>query len=70
MMRGVQYVHEMGVSHRDLKPENLLLSRQGRLQISDFGSSECFRMAWEKDIHAVSRVCGWGHTSPRAVYTR
>ncbi|PON18161.1 hypothetical protein C2W62_09425 [Candidatus Entotheonella serta] len=69
MMRGVHYVHEMGVAHRDLKQENLLLSRQGRLQISDFGSSECFRMAWEKDIHAVSRVCGSGPYKAPELYT-
>ena len=30
MMRGVEYIHEMGVSHRDLKPENLLLTTRGR----------------------------------------
>ncbi|KAF3926021.1 hypothetical protein ABW20_dc0108135 [Dactylellina cionopaga] len=26
LMRGVEYMHEMGVAHRDLKPENLLLT--------------------------------------------
>lgn len=58
MMRGVQYLHEMGVAHRDLKPENLLLTTRGALKITDFGNGECFRMAWETDAHMVSGLCG------------
>ncbi|EWY79657.1 serine/threonine protein kinase [Fusarium oxysporum NRRL 32931] len=45
LMRGFEYLHEMGVVHRDLKPENLLLTRHGSLKISDFGNSDCFCMA-------------------------
>jgi len=58
MMRGVEYMHEMGVAHRDLKPENLLLTTHGSLKITDFGNGECFRMAWEADAHMVSGLCG------------
>lgn len=58
MMRGVEYMHEMGVAHRDLKPENLLLTCHGALKITDFGNGECFRMAWEKNAHMVSGLCG------------
>ncbi|EKD17853.1 uncharacterized protein L3040_004390 [Drepanopeziza brunnea f. sp. 'multigermtubi'] len=58
MMRGVEYMHEMGVAHRDLKPENLLLTTHGSLKITDFGNGECFRMAWESDAHMVSGLCG------------
>ncbi|KAI5863257.1 serine/threonine-protein kinase hal4 [Durotheca rogersii] len=58
MMRGVEYLHEMGVAHRDLKPENLLLTSHGALKITDFGNGECFRMAWEDDAHMVSGLCG------------
>lgn len=58
MMRGVEYMHEMGVSHRDLKPENLLLTTHGSLKITDFGNGECFRMAWETDAHMVTGLCG------------
>ncbi|OIW33418.1 HAL protein kinase [Coniochaeta ligniaria NRRL 30616] len=58
MMRGVEYMHEMGVAHRDLKPENLLLTTRGGLKITDFGNGECFRMAWENDAHMVSGLCG------------
>jgi protein-serine/threonine kinase len=58
MMRGVEYMHEMGVAHRDMKPENLLLTSHGALKITDFGNGECFRMAWENDAHMVSGLCG------------
>lgn len=58
MMRGVEYMHEMGVAHRDLKPENLLLTTFGSLKITDFGNGECFRMAWESDAHMVTGLCG------------
>lgn len=42
MVKGVKYLHEMGVSHRDLKPENLLIDSKGRVKITDFGVSEVF----------------------------
>ncbi|RCK59294.1 Serine/threonine-protein kinase HAL4/SAT4 [Candida viswanathii] len=58
LIRGVNYMHDMGVAHRDLKPENLLLTQNGVLKITDFGNSECFRMAWEKDIQYSDGICG------------
>ena len=33
----LQYAHDRGVVHRDIKPENILLDRQGRVKIADFG---------------------------------
>jgi len=58
LMRGVEYIHEMGVAHRDLKPENLLLTNHGALKITDFGNGECFRMAWETEPHMTAGLCG------------
>lgn len=60
ILRGVSYMHSMGVAHCDLKPENVLLTQDGVCKISDFGNGECFRMAWEKSIHMVNGVCGSG----------
>jgi len=34
---GLQHAHARGVIHRDLKPSNLILDREGRLRVFDFG---------------------------------
>jgi len=60
LIRGIAYLHSMGVAHRDIKPENLLLDNAGRLKITDFGVSDVFRMCWEseKQSHLSKGLCG------------
>jgi serine/threonine protein kinase len=55
---GVNYIHSIGVAHRDLKPENILFDSQGNLKISDFGTSDVFKTAFEKNIHLSKGLCG------------
>ena len=41
ILEGIKAMHEVGIIHRDLKPENLLVSKDCRLRIADFGNA-CF----------------------------
>jgi serine/threonine protein kinase len=39
LVLGMRFVHSRGIIHRDLKPSNVLLDREGRVLIADFGTS-------------------------------
>merc|ERR1719410_1204213 len=39
IIMGLEYIHAIGIAHMDIKPENLLLDKNDRVKIADFGVS-------------------------------
>jgi eukaryotic-like serine/threonine-protein kinase len=39
LAHGLEYLHGQGIVHRDMKPENVLISTDGVLKITDFGTA-------------------------------
>jgi beta-lactam-binding protein with PASTA domain/predicted Ser/Thr protein kinase len=37
VLTGTKFAHERGIIHRDLKPQNVLVDRDGRARVADFG---------------------------------
>lgn len=59
----LQYAHDESVIHRDIKPENVLLDKQGRVKIADFGLAKLIDANKEKNftLTGTQQVVGTMH---------
>ena len=61
MCEALNAIHAAGIVHRDIKPENILVGKDGRAVLSDFGISRILDAQLREDI-ALTRTIATGET--------
>ncbi|MBK03463.1 MAG: hypothetical protein CL920_14600 [Deltaproteobacteria bacterium] len=55
VLRGLAYAHKVGVIHRDIKPSNILITKENKVKLADFGLA---RAAQDKRLTQAGLVIG------------
>jgi predicted Ser/Thr protein kinase len=64
--QGLAAAHAGGLVHRDFKPENILIGRDGRVRVADFGLAHALPTTEER---IATGVAAWPSVSPDVVAT-
>lgn len=62
LLEGLAFMHDQCILHRDIKGGNLLMSRDGRLKIADFGLARVFYP--KVDMNYTTRVVTLWYRAP------
>ena len=56
MVTGLQAAHNQHIIHRDIKPQNIIISKDGKVKVTDFGIARA-TTATPDDQHQRYGIC-------------